>query len=67
MTLKEILNGKNNVRIKEYERWGDKLIFIGGCYYANKIFIPLDKGFYSNCTKITAYEWKNDEVLMIVR
>lgn len=26
MTLREILKGKNNIRIKEYERWGDGLI-----------------------------------------
>lgn len=31
MTLREILKGKNNIRIKEYERWGDGLIFVGGC------------------------------------
>ena len=27
MKLREILKGKNNVRIKEYERYGNELIF----------------------------------------
>ena len=67
MTLGEIVKNKSQVRIKEYERWGDGLIFIGGCYYADGKYIPLDKCFYSKCLEINAHEWNDDGTLMIVR
>ncbi len=58
MTLKEILKGKNNIFIKEYERYFDDLIFVGGTYYANKTFIPIDGSFFVLGLKPSAYEWK---------
>lgn len=67
MTLGEVLKGKTQIRIKEYERLGDKLYFIGGCYYADGIYIHIDGGFYSKCVKLNAYEWKDNNTLMIVR
>ncbi len=67
MTLREILKGKNNIRIKEYERWGEGLIFVGGCYYADKRFIAIDGGFYSYDLEVNAYEWDSKDVLMIIR
>ena len=66
MTLKELLQDKNNVRVKEFERWGDELIFVGGFYWADKRIIPLDGGFYPLNMDVIA-EWKGDNVLAIVR
>ena len=45
MTLKEIIGFKNQIRVKEYERLGDALIFIGGVYYADSKLIPIDGSF----------------------
>lgn len=67
MTLQEILKGRSNIRIKEYERYGDKLIFIGGCYYADERLIQIDRNIYTLNMAINAYEWRDNNVLMIVR
>lgn len=67
MNLGAILKNKNNVRIKEYELYGDGLIFVGGCYYAGGRLIALDGGFYSLDTPVDAYEWLDNGTLMIVR
>lgn len=67
MTLQEILKGRSNIRIKEYERYGDKLIFIGGCYYADEKLIQIDRNIYTLNMAINAYEWRDNNVLMIVR
>lgn len=67
MKLREILKGKNNVRIKEYERYGDELIFVGGCYYADKRLIPIDGSFFVLDLEVSAYDWKNNNTLTIVR
>lgn len=67
MRLDEILRSKNNVRIKEYERWGNALVFVGGCYYANGRLIMLDGGFYDLDTSVTAHEWLDNSTLFIVR
>lgn len=67
MTLKELLEGKNNIFIKEYERYGNDLIFVGGTFYANKFFIPIDGSFFVLGLKPNAYEWKDNNTLMIVR
>lgn len=67
MFLGAILKGKNNVRIKEYELYGDGLIFVGGCYYTGGILIALDGNFYNLDTHIDAYEWLDNATLMIVR
>lgn len=67
MTLQEILKGRSNIRIKEYERYGDKLIFIGGCYYADDRLIQIDRNIYTLNMAINAYEWRDNNVLMIVR
>lgn len=67
MTLKEILRDKNNIYIKEYERYFDELIFVGGTFYANKRFIPIDGSFFVLGLKPSVYEWKDDHTLMIVR
>ena len=66
MTLKELLENRNDVFVKEYERWGDGLIFVGGFYWADKRIIPLDGGFYTLNMDVAA-EWKSDKVLTIVR
>lgn len=67
MTLQEILKGRSNIRIKEYERYGDKLIFIGGCYYDDEKLIQIDRNIYTLNMAINAYEWRDNNVLMIVR
>lgn len=67
MTLGEILKGRSNIRIKEYERWGDGLLFIGGSYYADNRFIQIDKYQYTLNTPVNAYEWRDNNVLMIIR
>ena len=67
LTLRQILEGKNNVFIKEYEPYYDKLIFVGGCYYADKRLIPIDGSFYVLDLTINAHEWKGDNILLIVR
>ena len=67
MKRREILKGKNNVRVKEYERYGDDLIFVGGCYYADKRLIPLDGNFYPLDLEVSVYDWKNGNTLTIVR
>lgn len=67
MKLREILGGKKNVRVAEYEKFGDELIFIGGCYYNGKSLLPLDGGFYPIEMKVEAFEWLDDKTLMIVR
>lgn len=67
MTLREVLDNKSQVRVKEYERWGDKLIFVGGCYYADNKIIPIDGGFYTLGMELNAWEWLDDSTLMIVR
>lgn len=67
MRLDEILKGKNNVRIKEYERYGDGLLFVGGCYYTNNRLIALDGNFYNLDTKVSAHEWLDGGTLMIMR
>ena len=67
LTLREILEGKNNIFIKEYEPYFDKLIFVGGVYYANKSFIEIGSGFYVLDLAINAHEWKDNNTLMIVR
>lgn len=67
MMLKEILKGHNNVYIKEYERYYDDLIFVGATFYADKRFIPIDGSFFVLGLKPSAYEWKDDNTLMIVR
>lgn len=67
MTLREILKNKNNVFLKEYERHGDRLIFIGATYYTGGQLISLDGGFYNLDLEPCAYEWTEDGNLMFVR
>ena len=66
MKLKELLEKHNGVRIKEYEPWGDNLIYVGGFYWADNQIIPTDGGFYTLNMDVIA-EWKGDNVLAIVR
>ena len=66
MTLKELLENRNNIRVKEYERYGDELIFVGGFYWADSRIIPTDGGFYTLNMEVIA-EWKGDNLLTIVR
>lgn len=67
MKLSEVLADKTNVRIKEYEEFGDGIIFVGGAYYNGKSILPLDGSFYPMEMKIEAYEWEDEETLMIAR
>ena len=66
MKLKELLEGKSQVRIKEYEPWGNGVIFVGGCFYADNTFIQLDGNQYSANTEVAATEWDGN-ILMIMR
>ena len=66
MKLREFLENHNDIRVKEYERFGDNLIFVGGFYWADNRIIPLDGGFYPLNMDVIA-EWKGDNVLAIVR
>lgn len=67
MKLSEILKNKKNVRIKEYEEYGDGVIFVGGAYYNGKSIFSLDGSSYPMEMKLKACEWEDDETLMIVR
>jgi len=42
MKLRELLKGKGQTRIKEYEQYGDQLIFVGGGFYDGRRILPLD-------------------------
>lgn len=66
MKLREFLENKAQIRVKEYERWGDNLIYVGGFYWADNQIIPTDGGFYPLNMDVIA-EWKGDNVLAIVR
>lgn len=66
MKLREFLENRAQIRVKEYERWGDNLIYIGGFYWADNQIIPTDGGFYTLNMDVIA-EWKGDNVLAIVR
>lgn len=67
MKLRELLKGKGQTRIKEYEKYEDQLIFIGGGFYDGRRILPLDSRAYPMEMSIDAYEWENDDTLMIVR
>jgi hypothetical protein len=66
MRLREFLENRAQIRVKEYERWGDDLIYVGGFYWADNQIIPTDGGFYTLNMDVIA-EWKGDNVLTIVR
>ena len=59
MKLKELLAGKNNVRIREIEKYDDSYIFVGGAYYNGKAILPLDGGFYPMEMKLEIYDWED--------
>lgn len=67
MKLREILSSKGQTRIKEYEQYGDQLIFVGGGFYDGRRILPLDSRAYPMEMSIDAYEWEDDDTLMIVR
>lgn len=66
MKLREFLENRAQIRVKEYERWGDNLIYVGGFYWADNQIIKTDGGFYTLNMDVIA-EWKGDNVLAIVR
>lgn len=66
MKLGDILDGCNNIYVREFEPWGDGVIFVGGCFYADNTFIQLDGNQYGKATEVAAVEW-DDNVLMIMR
>lgn len=66
MKLGDILDGCNNIYVREFEPWGDGVIFVGGCFYADNTFIQLDGNQYGVNTEVEAVEW-DDNVLMIMR
>ena len=66
-TLRQILKGKNNVRIMEYEPFGLNMIFVGGSYYADGLLFAIDGSFFALDMEVSEYEWKEDNTLMIVR
>lgn len=65
--LREILSGKKDIRVAEYEKFGGTLIFIGGCYYNGKSLFPLDGGVYPIEMEVAAAKWIDNKTLMIVR
>lgn len=67
MKLRELLKGKGQTRIKEYEQYGNQLIFVGGGFYDGRRILPLDGKVYPIEMSINAYDWEDDETLMIVR
>ena len=66
MRLGDILDGCNNIYVREFEPWGNGVIFVGGCFYADNTFIQLDGNQYGVNTEVAAVEW-DDNVLMIMR
>lgn len=67
MKLSELLKDRGQTRIKEYEQYGDRLIFIGGGFYDGRRILPLDSRAYPIEMSIDSYEWEDEETLMIVR
>ncbi len=67
MKLRELLKGRGQTRIKEYEQYGDQLIFVGGGFYDGRHILPLDSRTYPIEMSIDVYEWEDDATLMIVR
>jgi hypothetical protein len=67
MTLLQILQNKNNIRVKEYERFGNGVIFIGGFYYTNKHIIALDRNTYLLSDEPSVYSWEDSTTLAIMR
>lgn len=67
MKLRELLKGRGQTRIKEYEKYEDKLIFVGGGFYDGRRILPLDSRAYPVEMSVNAYEWEDGETLMIVR
>lgn len=67
MKLRELLKGRGQTHIKEYEQYGDQLIFVGGGFYDGRRILPLDSRTYPFEMSIDAYEWEDDATLMIVR
>lgn len=66
MRLGDILDGCNNIYVREFEPWGSGVIFVGGCFYGDNTFIQLDGNQYGVNTEVEAVEW-DDNVLMIMR
>ena len=67
MKLRELLKGRGQTRIKEYEQYEDKLIFVGGGLYDGRRILPLDSRAYPMEMSVNAYDWEDEETLMIVR
>lgn len=67
MKLRELLKGRGQTRIKEYEWYGDQLIFVGGGFYDGRRILPLDGKAYPMEMSVNAYEWEDGETLMIAR
>ena len=67
MRLREILKGKGQVRITEYEKYGDQIIFTGGAFYDGRHILSLDSNVYPMEMDIEVFEWRDDKTLMIMR
>ena len=66
MKLGDILDGCNNIYVREFEPWGDGVIFVGGCFYGDNTLIQIDGKQYSLNMELAAVEW-DDNCLMIMR
>lgn len=66
MKLGDILDGCNNIYVREFEPWGDGVIFVGGCFYGDNTIIQIDGRQYSMNMELAAVEW-DDDTLMIMR
>lgn len=67
MKFEEVLAGKSQIRIKEYEPYVDGLIFVGGAFYDGRRILPLDGKFYPLEMNLRVAEWEDDKTLMIMR
>ena len=67
MRLGDILRGRSNIFIKEYEIFGNMTIFAGACYYGDNKLISIDSKSYTFDMEISHYNWTNGNVLQIMR
>lgn len=47
MKLGDILDGCNNIYVREFEPWGSGVIFVGGCFYGDNTLIQIDGKQYN--------------------
>lgn len=65
--LGSIIGLRNNIVISIYEYFGNMRLYVGGSYYANNRFIPIDKFMLKPDDQVSEFHWKanNLEIVLI--